>query len=331
MIIVEIYEDQGLGNQLWVYATGVTIAKKLRVPFILIGYEKFKGQDFIKIPQELGLTKINADKVRLSRAWRVFKERLFYDPELEYFSSGYDVRVLNIKGITKLEGLFQSEKYLFDFESYLKKIIIVSEILLDKYKLSNDTCVLNLRGGEYKLHKNLILTKDYWINAINNMRKIYGINKFLIVTDDKKYAARLLPAFPQLAGGIGECYATLFNARYLVLSNSSFAYFPTKLGTKKDVVIAPKYWCRHTNILGRWASPCNLYRDWIWQSESGELYSYENISNEAIETEDYYLENYNVSSDYNSFHTRSIKELVPQPLRKLIKKLLSFIFPLHIG
>lgn len=331
MIIVELFEGQGLGNQLWVYASGVSIAKKLRLPFILIGYERFKGQNFINIPQELGISSVKADKVRQSRSWHVFKERLFYDPELKYFSSGYDDRVLSIKGATKLEGLFQSEKYLFGFETYLSKIIIVSKIFLDKSKVSKDTCIINLRGGEYKLHKNLILSKVYWMKAINNMKTIYGVSKFLIVTDDKKYAAGLLPGFSILDGGMGDCYATLFNAKYLILSNSSFAFFPAKLGVKKNLVIAPQYWSRHSNIFGRWASPCNLYKDWMWQCVNGDLASYEKCLVEAIETEKYYLNFYNISSEIDSFRLKSIKELLPLAFRKKIKKLLSIFFPLHIG
>lgn len=331
MIIVELYDGQGLGNQLWVYFSGVGIAKKLKVPFMLLGYEKFKGQDFMHLHQEIGITKSDADTQRHYGSWGIFRERMFYDKNLNYFSSGYDERVLLIRGVTKLEGLFQSEKYLFGYENYLQAFFKVDQKLLKRNLVSNNLCVINLRGGEYKRHKNLILPDSYWKHAIENMKHKYKKTEFLVVSDDKKYASRMFPDFQVLDGGIGDCFAVLFNAKNLILSNSSFAYFPVKFGTQKNIVIAPRYWARHSDILGRWASPCNLYSDWLWQSPNGDLHTYKACLKEALETEAYYLNFYNVCSEPNSFRRRFLRELIPNKIRVVIKKFLSFFFPKHIG
>ena len=46
----------------------------------------------------------------------VFHERLYFDKELKTFLSDYDKEVLNIHPNTLIEGLFQSEKYLFGYD-----------------------------------------------------------------------------------------------------------------------------------------------------------------------------------------------------------------------
>ena len=92
---------------------------------------------------------------------------------------------------------------------------------------------MNIRGGEYKSHRNLILPKSYWIQAIRNMEKLKKNLTYKIVTDDDKYAASLLPNYPIIKGDIENDFINLYNANYVIVSNSSFSYFPLKLGKTK--------------------------------------------------------------------------------------------------
>jgi len=52
--------------------------------------------------------------------------------------------------------------------------------------------------------------------------------EFIIITEAPEMAKRLLPELAQNVYHfhVGRDYATIKNARWLVLSNSSFAYFP---------------------------------------------------------------------------------------------------------
>lgn len=50
MIVIEFYEGQGLGNQLWVYCSARSIASRLGVPFILKNHQRFKAKEFWKYP-----------------------------------------------------------------------------------------------------------------------------------------------------------------------------------------------------------------------------------------------------------------------------------------
>lgn len=330
MITTELYDGQGLGNQLWVYAACRSIAEKLQLPYRILSPDKFKGSSFLDIdfgPEDMPQTDTETTKSALS----TFYEQLFYDEELDHFSSHFDSAVLRLKPFTKIHGLFQSEDYFFGDLTLPKKYIKVKAIHLEKELVPDDCCVINLRGGEYKRHKNLILPKSYWHNAMRNMRNLFGIDKFTVVTDDPRYANALFPELPVLKGGITECYVALYQARYLILSNSSFSYFPVKTGIDKLFVIAPVHWARFGNKYSRWASPANLYQSWMWQDVNGLLHSYTDCLPEQLSTKAHYHDNYYVSTQPSAVMNPGIRGYLPAWLKKPIKKGLSFLLPKHIG
>ncbi len=331
MITTELSEGQGLGNQLWVYAASRSIAEQLNVPFILLGTEHFKGKGFLHITSEVGISAAEAADVAKSSRWSRFHEALFYDPDLDYISSGFDARVLGLSGMNKLDGLYQSEKYFFGDLERPKRYFILDDAWKAKNPVLEDTCIINLRGGEYKRHKNFILPESYWNRAIENMKRMADVRKFLVVTDDVRYARVMFPRFDVLEGGIGDCYASIYNAKYLILSNSSFAYFPVKTGGNSRLVIAPKYWARYANPYGRWASIANLYESWLWQSPDGRLSTFEECLPECAATEAEYEAKYFVRTTPGLVQKPGIRQFVPKLLRSRIKRALSLVFPRHFG
>lgn len=331
MIIAELYNGQGLGNQLWVYAASRSIAEQLNVPFVLLGAERFKGKGFLKIDSEVGISALDAVEVASRAHCEGFNEALFYDRDLDYISSGFDSRVLALSGTNKLNGLYQSEKYFFDDLERPKRYFILDDGWKAKNSVSDDTCIINLRGGEYKRHKNFILPESYWKAAIENMKRIADVRKFLVVTDDVRYARVMFPGFDVLEGEIGDCYASLYNAKYLILSNSSFAYFPVKTGGNSKLVIAPKYWARYANPMRRWASTANLYESWLWQASDGKLSTYEECRPECDATEAEYEIKYFVRTTLEQVQKPGIRQFVPSAIRTKGKRALSLFFPRHFG
>lgn len=322
MILTELYDGQGLGNQLWVYATCRSIAEELQVPFSILGRERFKGSGFLDV--EFGETGHRGGE-------SVLHERMFYDPELDYISSAFDGRVLQLRGPTRLEGLYQSERYFFGRIERLQSYLPVNPACLAGTPVADDLCILNIRGGEYKRHKRLVLPKSYWEAAMRNMTTRTGIDRFMIVTDDPRYSRALFPQIDVLQAGIGECYAALYNARQLILSNSSFSYFPAKTGLPKRLVIAPRHWARFGNEQSRWASPANLYEAWEWQDAQGGLHSHADCLDEQRRTQDYYDRHYNVLTAMAAIERSGLRRYIPRPIRAGAKKALSLLFPRHIG
>ena len=335
MIYIKFKKGQGLGNQLWNYCSGLSIAEKLGKSFQILDYENFKAKDFLKIKrfvinESQKNKKFSSNKYKtLPTKIDTFQERLYYDADLKYISSSFDERITNIKNNTLLEGLFQSERYFFNDLLKLKRYIILSNESIKNNPVNSDICIMNIRGGEYKRHKNLILRKDYWEKAMKNFLNFKKIKKFIIVTDDYNYCNRLFPDLEIISNDIEKCYSTIYNCSNIILSNSSFAYFPCKTG-KEKTVIAPKFWARHYEEK-LWSSPCNIYKNWIWQNKEGDIFNYEDCIPIAEQSNNYYEKNFFYLVDKKSIPKSSPIYFLPNPIKKFLKLVLGYLFPIHFG
>ena len=152
MIYIKFEKGQGLGNQLWNYITLRSIAKYKSYDYAVLDYKYFKGIKFIHIDK----SNKNLDKSKfIEQKINNFNETIYYDKELDNFSCDYDNSILEISDNTILKGLFQSEKYILDGKQEINNLIKTKTI--NKKYLNEDwenLCILNIRGGEYKRHKN---------------------------------------------------------------------------------------------------------------------------------------------------------------------------------
>lgn len=285
MIVTEFYNGQGLGNQLWSYVVTRVLALDKGTSFSILHPERFKGSDFLRL--DFGTILEGGSSLEGGPPWKLPNgiTNYYREPGLWHIFDGYDVRgfqsdLISIPFNTKIDGYFQSEKYI---EHRKNEIIgwlqVVQEF--DVFRFSDpNICVLNIRGGEYKWHPNLLIDKSYWINAMNFMSTINSNVKFVVVTDDVTYSQEILPNVPAYHFSIGEDYAIIKNAFNLVLSNSSFAFFPAWINQVAKNIIAPKYWGRFNTSDGYWSCDFNLYKNWIWMDRSGCIFSYDDCVKE---------------------------------------------------
>jgi len=324
MIYIKFEKGQGLGNQLWNYAVLRSIANFRSIDYKVLNIENFKGKKFLDI-DETNNPNIKTIEEDLEFAY----EELFYDKKLETISSDYDRSIIDIKDNSLLKGIFQSEEYLIPNKNIINDFIKIKPNL--NFQMDWDKiCILNLRGGEYKRHKNLILPKSYWTNAINNIKKINSNLIFKIVTDDEKYAEKFLPEVEILRGNIEADFYNIYNAKYIIVSNSSFSYFPINLGSTPKIVIAPLYWSRFGNKYNRWSSPSNFYKDWLWQDDSGKILSHKKVLKTLIDTRSEFKK-YNIRFKYDFLETKNKNSYVLIKIKKFFKYLLSILFPLKYG
>ena len=326
MLYLEFLEGQGLGNQLWNYVTLRSLSKELGLGYEIINSKRFKGKDFLDISYSKSAIKSNLKNHR--KKYNIFNEKIFYDYELRTFACDFDNDILKVQPNTLIKGLFQSEKYFFNND--INEFIKLKLSNMNKLPLSSNQCLLNIRGGEYKRHRNLILPKSYWLSAIKNMKKINPDLEFSIITDDYDYSSKLFPELKIIKGNISQDYFQIFSTEYVIVSNSSFSYFPISLGKKPKVIIAPSLWARFGNSKERWISPANYYKNWKYQNDKGEIISTKTSEKMIKKTKEIYL-TYNVLTKKESLQRKTILTLIPSNFKKLIKKIISKIFPLHIG
>jgi hypothetical protein len=138
----------------------------------------------------------------------------------------YDTDLVNILDNTKIDGLMQDEQYILHRKEEIRTWLKVKP-KFDCYDYSDEnTCVINFRGGEYSRHHDFFLRKEYWQDAIAHMRAINPSFRFIVITDDVLTAKNFFPDFAVFHFSIGKDYSIIKNAYYLILSNSSFGWFP---------------------------------------------------------------------------------------------------------
>ena len=278
MIGTELYRGQGFGNQLWVYATLRSLAIDQNLDFSIIGSHRFKGKDFMDI--DFGLPTLRSTaripRERTPGAFTSYlREELIREPQYNFDVSSADVNFFQLKPNTLLDGNMQSLSYISAHKNEIS----------DWFKVPGETfdgCVINFRGGEYKGISNVFLGPNYYKNAIEHMLSINANMDFLVVTDDAEKAREYFPNYTIISSGgvkiiagriyisppskmIGRDFAILQNARYLILSNSSFSWWGAWTNQIAKVVIAPKYWAAYNVSKSFWSTGEIAEPTWTWK------------------------------------------------------------------
>jgi len=319
MIINEFYNGQGLGNQLWNYVLLRIIAKNNACGFYAMARERFKGIEFMDI--DFGTEYTGEIK-------HYYREKTEFLLGTDIDISRTDPELLKLIPYTKFDGNCQSTKYL---EGHRQDILMWIKIKdeFKKYTTDNNVCVIHFRSGDFKKIKEVFLPYEYYQHAMDYVRKINKNITFYCVTDEKEEAERMLPgveiigaallekndskkASHHQGGPIGVDFSYLLNASYLIIPNSSFSWWAAYLNTRKNVVIAPKYWARHNISNGYWSNSDIITDSFTYLDTKGTAFTSEECWKEKKVFE---------ASLGNIF------SLIPQPKRNLIyfiKKLLDF-------
>ena len=257
MIATPFYRGQGLGNQLACYVTTRALSYKFGYNFGVFFPERFKGYFFknIWLPRLEGLEVLFEGEPPTK-----------LPPGMSYYhesSSSYDPFVLSIPDNYVLHGNLQGEGY-FEF----CKGLIYEWLDTDELNMPDDLCVINFRGGDYVGVKEFFLPQQYWHNAMKNASKINSNLNFEVHTDDPKTAKLFFPEFP-IIRDIERNWNSIRYAKNLIISNSSFAWFPAWLNTNASFIIAPLFWQRYN--LEYWLLEQNKTKKFLYQDKAGRL------------------------------------------------------------
>jgi len=287
MISTEIYHGQGLGNQLAVYITVRSLAADKNTSFAIKGTEflgdpRYNSKGLYFMDLDLGV-EYNESEIKYyykeKEIRRIFNHSQ-HDQVLGCDIRLFDPQMMFIKDGTKIEGSLQAEDYFYHRKQEIKDWLKLKPEHDCKDFTDDNICILNIR--DYEGDDPLFLTRDYWVMAIYHMLNINPNMQFLVITEKPEMAKRLLPELAENVYhfDVGKDYAIIKNARWLILSNSSFAYFPALTNEEAKLIIAPKYWARHNVSDGYWATGANLCRDFIYMDKKGNLQSYDECKRE---------------------------------------------------
>lgn len=292
MIGTKFFKGQGLGNQLFCYVTTRCIALDNGCTFGCGGQEEFannihshNGMYFMNIDLGVALEQTDIEYNCIhEKEERILLPTNKHDRTVGCYVSGADPRLLKpISDNTIIYGNLQSEEYFLKYKTAIKKWLMLRPEFINLKFSKDDLCILNMRGGEYLGNMDLYLRKRYWIDSMNYMRRLLPNMKFVIITEDVEAANEMFPDIDAYHLGMGEDYAALHFAKYLILSNSSFAFWPVFTSDNARFIIAPKYWARHNCSDGYWASEQNIYTGWNYMDRKGKIYTAEECRRELID------------------------------------------------
>lgn len=280
MIGTEIKKGMGLGNQLFCYVTARCIAADRKAEFGVAGMEILNRyltgsnpEPFMELWTGKEAQVSDFERIYEEKEERIYTGTCLHDLEHGCYVAGADPGVLQAADGTLLSGNLQAESYLEGHRDEIKEWLKVKPAY-ENYEYTRDNlCILNMRGGEYTAEPELFLRRKYWMDAMAHMKKIRPDMEFMIVTEDVEAARKLLPEIEAHHFSIDRDYVTVKNARYLILSNSSFACFPAFTSETARKIIAPKYWARHNVSDGYWASEQNIYSDFVYLDKKGKLFT----------------------------------------------------------
>lgn len=269
MIITEL--NGGLGNQLFQYAAGLSLALKhqttLKVSI------QFKNND---TSRNLGLSHFNTNIIEAnqeeinqlysSSTLNRSLQALLPPPFKHYFrekhfayQSGFNKLGPNVY----LKGYWQSELYFSSIADQVKATFTLKPeyyssvlSLIEEIKTSESVSI-HIRKGDYLLHPYseyyASLESAYYITAIAALQEQHPQLKLFVFTDDPNWVKENLHlASPyRLISGIEtssmyEDFQAMLSCKYHIIANSSFSWWTAWLSAREGKkVIAPKQWFKN--------------------------------------------------------------------------------------
>lgn len=284
-----------LGNHLWQYAVCRTIAEKLGYEW---GINPSPSHDYFGGKSQMTFMNVDFGKPvegitkEFHETWKTIKH---VD---EVNITMLDPKVYQIEDNTIMighngakGGIYQSEDYIIDRKEDIRKWFEINsqykaeydKILIERGVIFDDNlCVINFRGGEYRSIPNVLVKREYWANAINHMRSINPNMRFLLITDDPQCASSFMPMhIDAMHVNVGFDYYVVNQAKWVILSNSTFGWWAAWLNPNAKLILAPKYWARHNVSDGYWSVGDSYTRGFTYIDRDGKLSDYNECRSEA--------------------------------------------------
>jgi hypothetical protein len=243
----------GTGNQLFIYATGYALAKKLGVELQLDTTDFFRAKyRGYTLPLFKGITDAQVSDIKPT----IRERSMRYSP----------VVVSQVQDGDCLQGYWQSEKYFAQYKQELLGILQPkypltqrgNEILEEIKHAGDSSVMLHIRRGDYVGHSRGELSLDYYERAIKRICETVKEPTFFVFSDDPGWCRKNLvilhpwilvdPGDKSNIGHIGREDEDLFlmsQCRHAIIANSTFSWWGAWLNPYSGpdrIVVAPQPW-----------------------------------------------------------------------------------------
>jgi hypothetical protein len=276
----------GLGNQLFQYAAGRSLADRLGVELVLDDrYVVRKSQhtglalDTFNIRARLMTTAerqlFSEVKIRLARWFKklirplgkVFWETQYnYDPSIDMTPVGQ-----------LLIGFWQSEEYMHNMHQLRLDLVLKAPLCAPAQKVSEvidvvESVALHVRRGDYlkdqkTIARHGVCSQSYYQNAIDLVLVEKPKAVFFVFSDDPKWVKAHLKLPPQCAYvsavniAVEEDLVLISGCKHQIIANSTFSWWGAWLNNNCDkIVVCPTPWFDDNNIVTKDLLPSNWHQ-----------------------------------------------------------------------
>ncbi len=250
----------GLGNQMFQYAAGLSMASQKNVQFKIdtFDFKNYKLHQYSLDKWNISAPVATLPEVQLLKSKRLF---LFKNNVYKESSFNFDAGLFKQSPPVYIKGYWQSEKYFINIRGILLKefspknpLSDFSQSILENIKKSSPSISLHIRRGDYLLEKNQkihgVCGLDYYESAILEFENQYKNSTFFVFSDDIQWAKDNLKINSNIIWVDGNDSSRNFEDIYLmsycnhnIIANSSFSWWGAWLNDHKDKkIIAPKAW-----------------------------------------------------------------------------------------
>lgn len=298
MLVNEMYLGSGLGNQIWGAVVVRILAEKLGYDYGIMGKHLWKGAGWMPFfwgndvvggaGPDGGPPNALPEGIEY---W--YKECQYRHPTTGHDYNPIDPLLFFLPDNTKVDGTFQNLIFIEDRRNDIREWCKVDEDKFVRNYSDDNICVVHFRGGDYSTGHSF-LPPNYYKMAMNAMRKENPNVKFVVVTDDPNLARQHIPeaevvgaaisdepggpdykiGWYQMGGGpLSIDYTILNTAKYVIMSASTFSFWPVWLSTEVKKVIAPMYWFDWNVSDGFWRPADSIVMDWDYMDRNGTVKS----------------------------------------------------------
>ena len=267
----------GLGNQLFQYAAGRSLAAQISAPLVL-DLSWFRGQKLRKF--SLSSFQIKAaecsqfqwlpsySQAQISRFSRRFLPRIMGVPVLRETHFHYNEKFSKINGPVYLEGYWQSEFYFKEIRHLLLKDFTLNHYvpnsnleMLSKINNGCDAICVHVRRGDYISNSSAAkiygeCSPDYFHRGVTKLSNELNNPHCFVFSDDYDWVrSNLKFSVPTTIVDINGQDAPeidlvlMSNCHHFLIANSSFSWWAAWLAKRANKkIIAPEKWFLNADI-----------------------------------------------------------------------------------
>lgn len=270
MKTVSVLLRGGLGNQLFGWAAGFSLAARLGARLELVGDGIHRTDISVLDPRNFELNYFGMRETKRPRWQKIVNREL--GPRFKEVGFDYDQAFEGLRAPVTLDGYFQSWRYFQHNEREVKLFLRgnaqrttkVTEFL--ESVGGGGWVGVHVRRSDYlKVDTMALPGADYYKRAIAKVSELAGVSKVVVFTDDLRAAKTLVPGADYYLGpnemqSPGDVLTSLSYCNGMVGANSSLSWWASFMIDSPDTPrIFPQHWFADSLV----APPDLLPETWL--------------------------------------------------------------------